>query len=347
VLDNDTKLLFVVYKEGVYVKPNVDELNTNYIEAIDLYLDTDWITELDYNYAKNFMLWLESSVFDGLSLYMAPIDKTKPSVRQQTKLLGRSYNSKRLAYDWLHDLVFVSVSKGVEVYSINDTNNVYSYDVIRHNEIQGDVSVDPINGLLVWSQWSYNMVTNEHSGRIVRSNIDGSDIQVLTRAAKIPNTIAIDISEQIVYWIDAAVYTLNSMNYMSATDATVIMTSRNLFDASFSMDVFGDQIFWSNYENNAIHVTHRKGLNRTDRIVLVNAYTDIEGIKVLDRTRQTNGTNRCLGAKCTHICLPTKLDYRCVCSKNTNLYADICTDETVCCVYMIFEIGFSFITTDE
>ncbi|CAG2175477.1 unnamed protein product [Oppiella nova] len=42
------------------------------------------------------------------------------------------------------------------------------------------------------------------------------------------------------------------------------------------------------------------------------------GIKVLDRTRQTNGTNRCLGAKCTHICLPTKLDYRCVCSKNTN-----------------------------
>ncbi|CAG2177232.1 unnamed protein product, partial [Oppiella nova] len=61
-----------------------------------------------------------------------------------------------------------------------------------------------------------------------------------------------------------------------------------------------------------------KGLNRTDRIVLVNAYTDIEGIKVLDRTRQTNGTNRCLGAKCTHICLPTKLDYRCVCSKTTN-----------------------------
>ena len=333
MLDNDTKLLFVVYKEGVYVKPNVDELNTNYIEAIDLYLDTDWITELDYNYAKNFMLWLESSVFDGLSLYMAPIDKTKPSpIRQQTKLLRKSYNSKRLAYDWLHDLVFVSVSKGVEVFSINDTNNVYSYDVIRHNEIQGDVSVDPINGLLVWSQWSYNMVTNEHSGRIVRSNIDGSDIQVLTRAAKIPNTIAIDISEQLVYWIDTAVYTLNSMNYMSATDATVIMTSRNLFDASFSMDVFGDHIFWSNYENNAIHVTHRKGLNRTDRIVLVNAYTDIEGIKVLDRTRQTNGTNRCLGAKCTHICLPTKLDYRCVCSKNSNLFADICTDETVCCV---------------
>ncbi|CAG2120285.1 unnamed protein product, partial [Medioppia subpectinata] len=329
VLDNDTKLVFVVYKEGIYVKQNLlDDMNTQYIESVDLLSDTDWITEFDYVYHKNVMLWLESSVFEGLSLYGAPIDRSKPSAFNATqKLLRRTYNSKRLSIDWIHDLAYISVSKGVEVISIGPEGKYYSYDLIRHNEIQGDVSVDPIHGLLFWSQWGYNTVTTKHSGSIMRANQDGSDPIVLSTATLIPNTIALDIDAQVVYWIDTHIYTLYSVSY-TGLDFKTILVSRNLFEGSFSMDLFGDHIYWSNYENNALHVTNKRGLNGTERLTLVNAYTDIEGLKVLDSRRQMNGTNRCSHSRCAHMCLPVQRDYRCVCSKNRFQFSDVCNDET-------------------
>ncbi|CAG2181487.1 unnamed protein product [Oppiella nova] len=102
------------------------------------------------------------------------------------------------------------------------------------------------------------------------------------------------------------------MNYKT------ILTESSLFDDTFSMDVFADYIFWSNYDKNAVLMTHKSGLNGTQKLHLVNAYTDIEGIKVLDASRQTKGANRCESHNCSHMCLPVGRDYRCVCSKDSS-----------------------------
>ncbi|CAG2121341.1 unnamed protein product, partial [Medioppia subpectinata] len=90
-----------------------------------------------------------------------------------------------------------------------------------------------------------------------------------------------------------------------------------LFEESFSMDVFGEYVFWSNYEKNTVFKTHRSGANGTEKLALVTASTDIEGIRVLDRSRQPAGANRCENSNCFQLCLPAGRDYRCVCSKDS------------------------------
>ncbi|CAG2183264.1 unnamed protein product, partial [Oppiella nova] len=113
------------------------------------------------------------------------------------------------------------------------------------------------------------------------------------------------------------------MNYKT------ILTESSLFDDTFSMDVFADYIFWSNYDKNAVLMTHKSGLNGTQKLHLVNAYTDIEGIKVLDASRQTIGAKRCESHNCSHMCLPVGRDYRCVCSKGSSDFTETSTSSYV------------------
>lgn len=333
VLDSEPKLMFVVYKEGIYVKQNLNELQSNYLESIELKQNNDWITELDYNFADNYILWLESSVFDGFSLFVAPIDKNKPNALRiigQKKIASKSYNSKRIAFDWIHKLVYLSVPKGIEAYTV-ETTSVFSYQVVTHDDVMGDIAVDPSEGHLIWSQWKYNAFNNQHSGSIMRANQDGSDQRVLTTASKIPNTLTIDLESKTIFWIDTSQYSLYSMDYQG-NNARTLIQSRALFDGSFSMDLFGDNIFWSNYDKNSILMTDKSGANQSNVIVLVNAYTDLEGIRVLDGSRQKNGTNRCQKATCSQMCLPKQLSYRCVCSK-IKVYGSVCTEPVSLCQF--------------
>ncbi|XP_054163706.1 low-density lipoprotein receptor-related protein 1-like isoform X2 [Oppia nitens] len=328
---NKTRLLFVVYKEGVYVKPEINELNTNYMDSLDLYPDTDWITEVDYNYRDNYMLWLESNIFDGFKLNAAPIDKNKTSRYGPgvTLLLMRTFNAKRLSYDWIHNLVYMAIdsNKCIDVFTL--APNWYSYTVVSHDSTQGDVAVDPVNGVLVWSQWKYLSLSNQHTGQIMRANQDGSDQRTLFQSAKIPNTLALDMDSQLIYWIDTSQYSLSRISY-TGSGHTVILTSQALFDGAFSMDVFDDYVFWSNYEKNNILVTHISGANGTEPLPLVTAYTDLEGLRVLDSSRQPNATDRCAQHNCSQICLPAAGadSYRCVCSKSQLPFTSRCAEQT-------------------
>ncbi|CAG2178242.1 unnamed protein product, partial [Oppiella nova] len=268
VLDNETKLLFVSYKEGIYVKQNIHELDTNYIESIGLVSSNELITELDYNYNKNFMLYIVNGV-----------------------------------------------AKGIEVFTIG--HNLYSYDVVIHNEYLNsyDVAVDPNNGLLVWSKKKYTLglFLVRYMGSIMRANQDGSNIQVLYNSTGNIKTLTLDIHSQLVYWIDTNTNYLKSITYFGTNYRLISSNSR--FGSTFSMDMFGENIFWSNSDTNSIYITEitdkTEGVQR-----LITSYADLRAIRVLDPNRQINGTNRCLNHKCSQLCLPVQQDYRCVCAKD-------------------------------
>ncbi|CAG2168879.1 unnamed protein product [Oppiella nova] len=144
--------------------------------------------------------------------------------------------------------------------------------------MQGDVKVDPIEVLLVWSQWRHNMTANEYNGSIMCSKLDGSDIQVLNNRTRHPHTIALDTNAQLVYWIDTFMYTLNVMDYKGLNVRTVAQGS-SLFSTAFSMDFYGKHTYWSTGQT-----VYRADGNNTE--VVLNAYSDIQGIRVLNTGRQ-------------------------------------------------------------
>ncbi|CAG2115380.1 unnamed protein product, partial [Medioppia subpectinata] len=219
------------------------------------------------------------------------------------------YEIKYMAYDWVHNSVYISYLKGIEVFTLSD--NMYSYDVITHFETQGDVAVDPLEGLLVWSQWTYSSVLRKYTGRIMSANLDGSDVQVINNNTEIPTILSIDIKTQTVYWIDKNMGSVNSMDYFGG-NLRQILVDKTLLKSAYFMDVFDGYIFWSNSDGSGVHRTDG---NTTDTAVL--SYTAVQGVRVLDASRQPNGTDSCANHNCTQLCLPVRRDsYRCVCPKN-------------------------------
>jgi hypothetical protein len=337
MLENGSKLLYIVYKEGIFIKQNLNDSETDYIESVELYEDDDWLTEIDFNFYGNYIIWLEVNIFKGFALYVAPIDKSKSNslgISSIKKLFQRQqYISKRMSLDWIHNLIYVSSIKGIEVISIAD--NYYSYDVVVHNESQGDVAVDPIESIIVWSQWkhlakSLNSTTGQYKGKIYKANQDGSNkVLLASDSIETPITLTIDLGRKTIYWIDKSSNGLFSIDY-NGNNKSNIVKSKFLFGDIFSMDVFGDYIYWSNYERNAILKTNKYGLNKTEKITVVYASTDLEGFKIIDSSRQPNATNKCLNSNCSQLCLPLPNEkFRCVCSKNrTGYYYPKCTEST-------------------
>ncbi|CAG2170511.1 unnamed protein product [Oppiella nova] len=184
-----------------------------------------------------------------------------------------------------HDLPVVTthdpqITSTLVPFDLNDENTKLLYDIITHDEMQGDVKVDPIEVLLVWSQWRHNMTANEYNGSIMCSKLDGSDIQVLNNRTRHPHTIALDTNAQLVYWIDTFMYTLNVMDYKGLNVRTVAQGS-SLFSTAFSMDFYGKYTYWSTGQT-----VYRADGNNTE--VVLNAYSDIQGIRVLNTGRQAD-----------------------------------------------------------
>jgi low density lipoprotein receptor-related protein 5/6 len=339
ILENGSKLLYIAYKEGIFIKQNLNVSQTNYIESVELYETSGWLTEIDFNFYGNYMLWLEYKILEESSaLYVAPIDKSKSNslgIPSMKKLFERQFTSMRMSFDWIHSLIYVSSSKGIEVVSIDD--NDYTYDVVVHNETQGDVAVDPIESVIVWSQWKYLEIPlfyssystgGQYKGKIYKANQDGSNqVLLASDSIEIPFTLTIDLELKTIYWIDKSSHGLFSIDY-NGNNKSNIVESKLLFGDIFSMDVFGDYIYWSNYERNAILKTNKYGLNKTERITVVHADNDLEGFKIIDSSRQPNATNKCLNANCSQLCLPLPNEkFRCLCSKyQTGYYYPKCIE---------------------
>jgi hypothetical protein len=206
---------------------------------------------------------------------------------------------------------------------------------VVHNETQGDVAVDPIESIIVWSQWKYLETSiyssiSQYNGKIYKANQDGSNqVLLASDSIKTPTTLTLDLELKTIYWIDKSSNGLFSIDYNGNSKSNIV-ESKLLFGDAFSMDVFGDYVYWSNYERNAILKTNKYGLNKTEKIIVVYAYTDLEGVKIIDLSRQPNATNKCLNANCSQLCLPLPNEkFRCLCSKyRTGYYYPKCTETT-------------------
>ena len=93
-----------------------------YLICTGLYASPNWITYLDFNYRYGFMIWLENTV-NGFEINLSPIHKDMvkyPKYNNVHRVVIKDYQANGLAYDWIHNLVYISVTSGIEVYNIDD-----------------------------------------------------------------------------------------------------------------------------------------------------------------------------------------------------------------------------------
>ena len=144
-----------------------------------------------------------------------------------------------LAIDWISGNMYWADPKRnlIEVSRLNGSSR---YVVVAQGvEKPAAICVDPVQGFLFWSA----------NSKLEKARLDGSDQKVLINESVNANDIALDYENQLIYWVDSVLKTIEVMDYNGANRRVILNKS---LDYPFAITVFQNVIYW-------IDLTHDKG----------------------------------------------------------------------------------------
>ena len=112
--------------------------------------------------------------------------------------------------------------------------------------------------VMYWTDWG-------RTAKIEVASMDGSERRdfVITDLSQ-PNGIAIDLSENRVYWSDADLDKLEFINF-DGSSRTSVETAATGLTHPFAVSVGNNALFWSDWATNSIYATHKEhGANSID-----------------------------------------------------------------------------------
>lgn len=218
-----------------------------------------------------------------------------------------------LAIDWLaRNLYWTDTGTDrIEVCRLEGT-----FRKVLINEDLGEpraIALAPPLGWMFWSDW------HEDKPKIERASLDGTERVVLVSSEIVwPNGIALDIDAKKLYWCDAKIDRIEVAN-MDGSERRVIL-KENLPHA-FGLSLLGDYLYWTDWQRRSVDRAHK--LTGTDRIVVVEQFPDLMGLKVT-RLHSVTGTSPCAqnNGGCNQLCLNRPKDYVCRCQIDYELAQD-------------------------
>lgn len=98
---------------------------------------------------------------------------------------------------------------------------------------------------MFWSDWG-------EEARIERGGLDGSHRQtIVTFDIKWPNGLTLDLLKQRLYWLDAKLHSISSVNF-DGSERRIIFKSNEFLHHPYSISVFEDFVYWTDWEKNTI-----------------------------------------------------------------------------------------------
>lgn len=157
------------------------------------------------------------------------------------------------------------------------------------------IIVDSATGWLTYTDWG-----DTHPGIFVAS-MDGSKRETLVDSDVLwPNGITTDYQSDHLYWSDAKLARIERINLVTKKREVVV---KDHAENPFSMSLFEDRIFWSDWAGNDIRSCDKNTGKRVKRLMKADS---IYGIHIFhpDIYRPTFGhANPCWSKRCTHMCL--------------------------------------------
>lgn len=156
--------------------------------------------------------------------------------------------SDGLAVDWIHQLLYFTCAatrSSVDVARVDGTQ--------RKTLVSGDpgsklraLAIDPSEGWLFFSDWG-------QKPKIERAGMDGTHRSVVVRGAGVewPNGLTIDHVAMRLYWVDAKLHQISSVKF-DGSDRRLVLHSHEHLGQPFSLAVFQDWIYWSDWEQMAV-----------------------------------------------------------------------------------------------
>lgn len=175
-----------------------------------------------------------------------------------------------------------------------------------------DIVVDPLGGFMYWSDWG-------EPPRIERAGMDGSMRSVLIKQnLSLPSGLAIDHIAGKLYWADGGTKIIEVSN-LDGSDRKMVIGPDLPYP--FGLDVFEDNIYWSDWTSLNIESANKTtGANRT---VILSSVNGLMEVAVFHRNRKMIHTpcNNENGG-CSHLCLLKPEGYSCACPTGIKLQDD-------------------------
>ncbi|XP_044749052.1 low-density lipoprotein receptor-related protein 4 [Coccinella septempunctata] len=260
---------------------------------------------LNYHYEKQMIFWSDMSLDVIRRAYIngsSPEDVVKIGLEAPGGL----------AIDWIHDLIFWTDagSQRIEVASLDGRNRA----ILAADDMDKPraIAVHPGEAMVFWADWGPNP-------KIESAEMDGRNRKkIITESIFWPNGLALDYTTDRIYWADAKHNVIES-SFLDGTNRRKVV-SKGL-PHPFAITIFEDIIYWTDWHTKSISSASKssgKGL-RTIHSKL-NFPMDIHSFHP---QRQPKYKSRCdKNNGCSHMCLPNKKSYSCVCRFGQKLGPD-------------------------
>ncbi|KAJ8378481.1 hypothetical protein AAFF_G00239450 [Aldrovandia affinis] len=230
-----------------------------------------------------------------------------------------------LALDWVHKNLYWTDS-GRKSISVASADGKKSRVLIGTEPSEPrSIAVDPAQGFMYWSDWGVQ-------AKIERAGMNGVDRQVLvSESIEWPNGITLDLPNRRLYWVDAKLHLISSVDF-SGANRRVLLSSPQQLGHPFALAVFEDRLYWTDLEKEGVYSANR--LTGLDVIALAEHLNNPHDVLVFHELRQPKAPDSCnmggvANGGCEYLCLkaPQITDnspkYTCACPDGDQLGADM------------------------
>ncbi|XP_070563427.1 very low-density lipoprotein receptor-like [Ptychodera flava] len=321
-LDGDHKRCKPIGEDPLVLFANrmdIREINPAQNEYREIVKDLRSAVALDYHYQKGLLYWTDVGTEQILRIPMT--GEGEPQV-----ILHTDVNTPDgIAVDWIYENIYWTDTgtNVIEVAHLNDIGNVTSRTILIDENLDEPraIVVDPLEGFMYWSDWG-------EPAKIERAGMNGMDRSVLVDTEiQWPNGLTIDYVTRRIFWADAKLHLLGSCD-LHGSDRVNIITSESTLPHPFAITVFGDDMYWTDWETEQIHKANK--FTGGGHITLTEKLYSPMGIHVYHSVRQQSGINHCgtNNGKCSHLCVAApqitvrSAKYSCMCPPGVTLLDD-------------------------
>ena len=194
-----------------------------------------------------------------------------------------THTADGVAYDWVHGNLYWT-DTGRNTIELLTMVGQHRKTIVNINLVKPcGIAVDPRDGQkwMYWTDWGYK-------GKIEKSGLDGSE-RALVVATNIgwPNDVTIDYMENRLYWTDAKLCSISSCDLDGRNNRQILMDT-TISNHPFGIDVFGDRIYWSDWDTASVYQANKHNGSLVNKIY-TSATSNPAGIRVYHPTKQRHG----------------------------------------------------------
>jgi len=232
-----------------------------------------------------------------------------------------------LACDWVNNMIYWTDSdtKRIEVAGLTGLDRDRTVLVWQDLDMPRALSVDPLSGYMFWTDWGeYPKI--ERCGM----NGDPGTRKILVDNDLVwPNGLSLDNEKKRVYWIEAQLSYIASVDWEGHNRKTLLVGDRLNLPQPFAISFFSGVLFWTDWDTNSLY-QYNQSDDRLNKLKIKGKLTPMD-LRVFEPDRQPAGVSPCRNGNggCSHICLaaPQPPYYSCKCPTGRKmLNSSACAD---------------------